>query len=245
MMRALVIRSAERAAETARRLEACGIEAVPLPLSEPVSTGASLPGEAFDGIILTSRNAAPFLGDSRVSRLLPVFAVGEASAAAARDLGFADVRTGNGDAAALAGLIAKTCRQQQGGRRIRLLYPAAVQRAFAMKEALHRDGIDTLLVEAYRMKRIDPGREVLAAALTKTANGLHLFHSALSAAHFTELTSRYGLDRMLGGVTALAISDKTSHRLPMEQYRQVIVVKSPDEDAMIALAAEFARKPGE
>jgi uroporphyrinogen-III synthase len=55
----------------------------------------------FDAVMLTSANAARLAGDAMASfTALPCYAVGEASAAAAADAGFADIRVGPSDGAA-------------------------------------------------------------------------------------------------------------------------------------------------
>src|SRR3981189_425587 len=62
----------------------------------------------YGAIIVTSANAlraiAPHLAGSRLLKL-PLFAVGEHTASAARDAGFGEVMTGKGDAAALRELM--------------------------------------------------------------------------------------------------------------------------------------------
>ena len=57
---------------------------------------------AFDAVLLTSANAARLGGDAMTPFLgLPCYAVGESTAEAARAAGFADVRTGPSDGAAV------------------------------------------------------------------------------------------------------------------------------------------------
>ncbi len=62
--------------------------------------------DAAQALIVTSRNALRALSAHRhldKARKLPLFAVGEATAAAARELGFAEVTPGPGTGAGLAG----------------------------------------------------------------------------------------------------------------------------------------------
>ena len=100
-MRPLVILrpepGASRTAEEARRL---GLEPRIVPLFEIVALAWTAPDpRQFDGMVITSANAIR-LGGAGLGRLkaLPVHAVGEASAAAARAAGFAVDSTGTGDA---------------------------------------------------------------------------------------------------------------------------------------------------
>src|SRR5688500_16557929 len=72
----------------------------PLPWEPPAPDG-------FDAVMLTSPNAARHGGDGLAPFAgLPCYATGEATAAAARQAGFADIRSGPSDGAALLELMA-------------------------------------------------------------------------------------------------------------------------------------------
>lgn len=104
----LVLRPQPAAARSAERLRALDLSPIlyplfavePLPWTPPDPAG-------FDAVLLTSANAAR-LGGGGMARYfdLPAFAVGEASARAARAAGFRWVRIGGGDAASTVPLVA-------------------------------------------------------------------------------------------------------------------------------------------
>lgn len=80
-----------------------GLEPVVAPLFEVVPLAWEVPDAgAFDVIAMTSANAARY-GGAGLARFtqLPLLAVGETTAEAARAAGFADVRVGESDAAAI------------------------------------------------------------------------------------------------------------------------------------------------
>ena len=84
-----------------------GLEPVEVPLFDVMPMVWDAPDAAgFDSVAMTSANAARHSGGA-LSRYthLPLFAVGETTAAAARTAGFADVRTGRGDAGDLGTLL--------------------------------------------------------------------------------------------------------------------------------------------
>ena len=94
MTEVIVLRPEPGASETVRRANKLGLEAKSLPLFEvrPLTWRAPEAGN-FDGLLLTSANALRHGGDGlRGLRALPVYAVGEATARAARDAGF-DIRS--------------------------------------------------------------------------------------------------------------------------------------------------------
>ena len=94
---------------TAKALRARGFEVLrapmlrfePVPFQDDADAG-------YGAVIVTSANAlraiAPHLADSRLLKL-PLFAVGENTAAAARDAGFGEVIASKGDAGALRDLV--------------------------------------------------------------------------------------------------------------------------------------------
>ncbi|HEX6604797.1 MAG TPA: uroporphyrinogen-III synthase [Sphingomicrobium sp.] len=99
MRRLVVLRPEPGATQTMRRARALGFEAVAMPLFaiEPVAWEAPEIA-AFDGLLLTSANAVRCAGDALTGlRSLPVHAVGDATAQAARGAGFEVATTGGGD----------------------------------------------------------------------------------------------------------------------------------------------------
>lgn len=89
----LILRPEPGAGRTASRAEALGFKVILHPLFEIVPVGWTLPQGRFDGLLLTSANAVRHAGS--LPRL-PVHAVGEATAAAARQAGLEVVTVGAG-----------------------------------------------------------------------------------------------------------------------------------------------------
>lgn len=103
-MRPLVIlRPEPGASETAGRARAMGLEAVVWPLFDIRPLRWSAPDPArFDAILMTSANAARFGGpELEKLRALPIHAVGEATAQAAREAEFEVASIGTGGAGQL------------------------------------------------------------------------------------------------------------------------------------------------
>ena len=106
----LVTRPDPDASDTAARLGALGIEGVPCPLLVHQTLEVSLPEpKGFAGLVLTSANALRALDERGVLaryHQLPVYAVGNRTAALARDMGFATVTSADGAFADLVELLA-------------------------------------------------------------------------------------------------------------------------------------------
>lgn len=212
----LVLRPEPGAARTAERAAAMGLEVIGVPLFEVAPRPWDAPGpEAFDAILFTSANALRH-GGAGLSRYasLPAYAVGRTTAEAARAAGFADVRTGPGDLAGLVPLIAAD------GRRDILHLCGVDHRAVA--------GFTPTAVPVYEAREIpDPA---LAEALSRQP--VILAHSPRKAARLAALvTDRHAL-------SAVAISPAAAAALG-EGWARVEVAETPDDDAMLAIAARL------
>lgn len=108
-MRVLILRPEPGSTATARAVTALGHQVITVPLFEIIPLAWDAPAaDRFDAVVMTSANAARYGGPelARYARL-PLYAVGAATAAAARAAGFDDVTVGPGDATDLADLIAR------------------------------------------------------------------------------------------------------------------------------------------
>src|SRR6478609_4381700 len=107
-MRILITRPLPDGERTAAALRERGHDVLLVPLMQ-VRPMPAVVGGNWAAVIVTSANALRVLSAEQIASLLalPLYAVGERSAAVARELGFREVRTPNGDALALVRLIAE------------------------------------------------------------------------------------------------------------------------------------------
>jgi len=105
--RVWITRAEPGASRTAARLRDLGLEPVIQPLLTVEVLSPPLPDlDRFAALAFTSRNGVAAFAALTLRRDRPVFAVGDATAQAAREAGFAAVRSAGGDLNALARLIA-------------------------------------------------------------------------------------------------------------------------------------------
>ena len=118
MMRLLVTRPEPDATRTANALTALGHEAMIAPLlTMRTLQDTRLPKRLFQGLILTSANTVRALKDHPERDLvahLPVFAVGDNTALAARRAGFDQVTSAGGDVVALTATLTQTLQPEAG-----------------------------------------------------------------------------------------------------------------------------------
>src|SRR5207245_2589780 len=120
-LRALVTRPRAEAESLAEALASRGIAAIIEPLLEIHYRSEPAPDLAgVQAVLCTSANGVRALARLTAERALPLFAVGEASAARAREEGFARVESAGGNVDDLARLACERLRPKEG----RLLHVA-------------------------------------------------------------------------------------------------------------------------
>src|SRR5262245_36136000 len=147
-MRVVVTRPQFDGERTAAALRARGHEVLVAPLMRVEPIAANLDGE-WRAVVVTSANAPIAIMESaaRASLIkLSLFAVGERSAEAARQAGFKDVVSANGDTRDLVRLIAA----REAGGRAPLLYLAGEDRAADLVSDLSARGIAAEMRIVYR-----------------------------------------------------------------------------------------------
>jgi len=217
MRRVLVLRPEPGASETLARAGQLGLDAVSIPLFEVEPVTWALPDpRIFDGLLLTSANAAHLAG-ARLNDLahLPVYAVGEATAEAARSVGLDVVATGDSGVDRLLDSIAPT---------VRLLHLAGEDRK------VPASGQNVTQITVYRSKPLP------APDLADAGASIVLIHSPRAARRFAELAN----DRASIAIAAIspAAAEAAGHG-----WESVHVAQRPVDDALLALAARLCNKP--
>ncbi len=145
------------------------------------------PTGRFDAIAFTSAEAVASLArridaDPSLSGLreLAAFCVGATTAQACSAAGFGDVRSADGDAVALADLMAKSAFASKSPI---VLYPAQPNRSNDLGALL--PGFDVREFTAYVAEPFDPGRKPFLEAVS-SCDAVFLY-SQRSASHFADL----------------------------------------------------------
>lgn len=217
-MKILVLRPQPGADETAARARALGLEPIVAPLFAVRPLEWTPPDPAgFDAVMLTSASAARQAGGGLTPfHARPCYAVGEATAAAAREAGFADIRIGPDDGAALLLTMAED----------------------GVACAFHACGEDHLALghPAIRVTRVPVYAAEAVARLPVAPEGmLALLHSPRAAALFGALVP----DR--SAVEIAAISARSA-RAAGEGWKRVAVAAQARDHALLELAAKLCQR---
>ena len=217
--RVLVLRPEPGARETAARAAAFGLDPVVAPLFEVAPAPWEPPNALPEAVLLTSANAARNGGEGLRNLVnLPCYCVGEATAAAAGEVGFRDILTGPSDGAAALAMMA----------------------ADGIRSVLHLCGRDHLPLEHPDMRierrlvyAADGAGALPEAAEAALAEGaLVLLHSPRAAAHFASLVA----DR--SGVRLAAISPAAAAAAG-EGWALKAVAPAPRDQPLLELAAKL------
>ena len=214
----LVLRPEPAASVTVGRAQALGLDAIAAPLFEVEPVAWQTPDTSdFDGLLLTSANALRFGGEQLEElRALQVYAVGQATAEAARETGFDLAATGRADVDRLLGSI-------DAG--LKLLHLCGANRREPVDA---RQSITPVLV--YR------SRPILAPDLSATPGSVALIHSPRAGRRFADLAG----DR--SSIAIAAISRAAADAVGAG-WKSIDVAGQPSDEALLALAARLCNKP--
>lgn len=235
-MAVLVTRPLPDGETTAAELRARGFETVAAPMLRFEPFGFSEDGEApYGGIIVTSANAVravePSLAGSPLLKL-PLFTVGEHTAAAARAAGFAKVFSAGGDAAALRDLVVETAKAKKLKKKSPLLYLAGEELARDLAGDLRERGFEVITHIAYRMVPAKdlPGEVIDGFAAGRIEAVLH--YSRRSARAFVEAARAGGVEISALALPQCCISPAVAEIVREAGATQVTVAARPDENAL-------------
>lgn len=221
----LVTRAEPGATLTCQRLAALGYRAVNAATARIAATDGAPDWTGAGAVIVTSPNGAGQLTRLGAPPSLKVFAVGPASAAAARAAGHEDVITGSGDAAGLLDIILNA---PDPGR---LIHVRGRDQAFDLSGALNAMDRHAQSHIAYEARPVDSLPEAALQALGPGA--VVLLHSPLGTERLLALVEAAGRLSALGGAHILAISDAAAGPLRHSGAGRVTVAKRPDEASML------------
>ncbi len=208
----------------AGRTMGLGIECHPLLEIHPLDW-TSPPCDEIDALLLGSANAVRHGGpELEALRAKPVYAVGEATAAAAEAAGFTVAAAGMGGLQSLLDTLAGPLRllRVTGTEHVPLMPPP---------------GVEIVTRVAYESVTA-PLSQTLVERLSEGA--LVLLHSAAAARHFAAECDRHGISR--GSVSLAALGPRIAQAAGTG-WHEVRGAPEPREAALLALAHQMCHEP--
>src|SRR6266699_1912292 len=220
---------------TAAALRAKGFEVMLAPMLrfEPVAFHDD--GDARYGVVVTSANAlrgiAPHLEGSRLLKL-PLFAVGEHTAAAAHRAGFDNVIPANGDAASLRDSVLASVKAKQLKKASPLLYLAGADLARDLAGELDERGFTVVTHTTYRMIPVSSLPREACEAFAASGIEAVLHYSRRSARAFLAAARAGGVEISALAIPQCCISAAVASVVRDAGATQVLAAASSDENAL-------------
>lgn len=234
-MAVLVTRPQPDNEATASALRAKGLKVLLAPMLrfEPIAFQDDADAR-YGGIIVTSANAIRAIEAHLADRLLklPLFAVGERTADAARRAGFRDVIVAEGDAAALRDLIVAGVRAKTLKKASTLLYLAGADLAGDLAGELGERGFSIATHTTYRMIPVTNLPQDACDAFAANRIEAVLHYSRRSARAFLDAVQAAGVEISALAIPQCCISDVVASVVREVGATQVLVARSPDENGL-------------
>jgi uroporphyrinogen-III synthase len=235
-MAVLVTRPQPDDETTAGALRARGFEVLSAPMLrfEPVAFQDDI-DTRYGAVIVTSANALrgiePYLASSRLLKL-PLFAVGDHTAAAARRAGFDHVISAHGDAGALRDAVLAGVKARELKKASTLLYLAGADLARDLPGEFGERGFTVVTQTTYRMVALSSlPREVCDAFAANRIEAV-LHYSRRSARAFLEAARAAGVEISALAIPQCCISDAVASVVRDAGAMQAMVARAPDEKAL-------------
>lgn len=225
--RVLVTRSEPGASETAERLSAAGY----LPIVEPVFVIEALPAEVpeFDALAFSSANGARQFATLSPRRDTPVFCVGVRTAEAAREAGFVNVASADGDADALAALITRQLPKQS-----RLLHAGNEESRGDLTGQMRAKGYAASFLPIFRaVARVAPGPVLSEHLAGKSSFDIVLIHSPRGASILAGFAAGSGATLNIVAISGAAATPLAT------QARRTEITAAPNEQALLSALARL------
>jgi uroporphyrinogen-III synthase len=226
----LVTRPEPGASATAARLSALGFTPLRAPLLRVQTFARSLPApETIRAVLVASKQALPALPD--LYHGLPLYAVGDATAAAASAMGFLHVRSAAGRAEDLAALVIDTLPKDG----LPLLLATGLNQGDRLKAILQASGFMVLKEEVYAAHSVTSLPEAMQRHLSSGQKGWILLFSRETALCLARLVRADNLSSGFAHLSLAAISRPVAEAVGALPWAEMRVAEQPTETAVLAL----------
>jgi len=233
-VRVLLTRPERDAQRTAAALRAHGHEPILAPLLHiEILSDAELGRGPWAAILVTSANAVRAIAEHRrraALQAVPVYAVGQRSAQAMREAGFADVTSADGDVNDLANLVAARLKPATP-----LLYLAGEKRSGDLAGTLRGRDFMVQTVLVYRVIAAEKLPRQASDALTAGIDAVLHFSRRSAEAYVSAAREAGVLNDALAKPIHLCLSGRIAQPLTGAGAARICIAARPDEAALLEL----------
>ena len=231
-MRLLLTRPQHDARNLEIILKNFGIQSVVEPLLDIIIfDGPDIDCHDITALVMTSANGVRAFVARSQERNIPVFAVGESTALIAKNSGFLDVNSANGDVESLTELIIRSLTPSNGV----ILHPAASNVAGDLKGQLAQAGILYRREIIYKaVPAVHLNSNLVEQIIAKEIDGVVLF-SPRTADIFKALSKKAGVIKHLCSMRVYCLSPAVAKKIVDLPWLEVCIAKHPSQAALLDL----------
>ena len=184
---------------------------------------------SFKGIIFTSSNAIKFLDTKLLDKNIKCFCVGNATELLAKEKGFQNIFSAEGNVNNLKEIILQNFKSSEG----KLLYISGETITFELDKFLISEGLKVERVINYSSDPIEKFNEVLIDDLKNNVPDIVYIYSQNSAISFKNLIKNYNLQNHWMNTNLMCISEKTSSVLNDIKWKKIFLFNPGEEEYLL------------
>jgi len=185
--------------------------------------------EDFKGIIFTSSNAIKFLNLKKINKKINCFCVGNATERKARNSGFQNTFSAEGNVDNLKELILQNFYSSDG----KLLYVSGEIISNELDKKLISEGYDVERIVNYTVKHVENLNEDFVKKIKIKMPNIVYVYSQNSAASFLNLIKNYNLSNLWMDTNLMCISEKTSSVLNEIKWKKIFIFSAGEEEFLL------------
>ena len=184
---------------------------------------------SFKGIIFTSSNAIKFLDTKLLDKNIKCFCVGNATEFSAKERGFQNIFSAEGNVNNLKEIILQNFKSSEG----KLLYISGETITFELDKFLISEGLKVERVINYSSDPIEKFNEILIDDLKNNIPDIVYIYSQNSAISFKNLIKNYNLQNHWMNTNLMCISEKTSSVLNDIKWKKIFLFNPGEEEYLL------------
>ena len=184
---------------------------------------------SFKGIIFTSSNAIKFLDTKLLDKNIKCFCVGNATELLAKEKGFQNIFSAEGNVNNLKEIILQNFKSSEG----KLLYMSGETITFELDKFLISEGLKVERVINYSSDPIEKFNKILIDDLKNNVPDIVYIYSQNSAISFKNLIKNYNLQNHWMNTNLMCISEKTSSVLNDIKWKKIFLFNPGEEEYLL------------
>ena len=184
---------------------------------------------SLKGIIFTSSNAIKFLDTKLLDKNIKCFCVGNATELLAKEKGFQNIFSAEGNVNNLKEIILQNFKSSEG----KLLYISGETITFELDKFLISEGLKVERIINYSSDPIEKFNEILIDDLKNNVPDIVYIYSQNSAISFKNLIKNYNLQNHWMNTNLMCISEKTSSVLNDIKWKKIFLFNPGEEEYLL------------